>query len=247
MLDDDRRVGRLLTRREAVALLGIAAPAASATRGWAHSSPESARAAVLPCVVQPEQTEGPYFVDKMLNRADIRTDPATGLAKAGVPLRVTFHVSRTTSNATCQPLAGALIDVWHCDAQGVYSGVKDPNFDTVGQQFLRGYQVTDERGAATFTTIYPGWYPGRAVHVHFKVRTAPSAGRGEEFTSQLYFDEALTDRVLGREPYAAGSKRRTRNEADGIFRREHGAQLIMPLREHQGGYAGEFSLALKST
>jgi protocatechuate 3,4-dioxygenase beta subunit len=103
--------------------------------------------------------------------------------------------------------------------------------------------VTDERGSATFTTIYPGWYPGRAVHVHFKVRTTPAAGRGQEFTSQVYFDEAVTDRVFGGEPYATG--RRTRNEADGIFRRQGGAQLVLALREYQDGYAGEFNLALK--
>jgi protocatechuate 3,4-dioxygenase beta subunit len=246
MRDDDRPVGRLLTRREAVALLGISAPFASAARVWAGASGDVARSAVLPCVVQPEQTEGPYFVDKMLNRADITTDPSTGVAKQGVPLRLTFNVSRTTADGKCVPLQGALLDVWHCDAAGIYSGVKDPSFNTVGQHFLRGYQVTDERGSATFTTIYPGWYPGRAVHVHFKVRTTPAAGQGQEFTSQLYFDESLNDRVLGREPYAGGSAQRTRNEADGIFRREHGAQLILPLREQQAGFVGEFHLALKS-
>ena len=246
MRDDDRPVGRLLTRREAVALLGVSAPFASAAHAWAQSSADATRGAVLPCVVQPEQTEGPYFVDKMLNRANITTDPSTGLAKRGVPLQITFNVSRTTGERSCVPLPGALVDVWHCDASGIYSGVKDPNFDTVGQQFLRGYQVTDERGSVTFTTIYPGWYRGRAVHVHFKVRTAPTGGRGQEFTSQVYFDEALNDRVLGREPYATGSAGRTRNEADGIFRREHGAQLILPLREQQGVYVGEFNLALKS-
>jgi protocatechuate 3,4-dioxygenase beta subunit len=245
MRDDDRRVGRLLTRREAVALLGISTPLAAATRAWAQSSDQTPGAAVLPCVVQPEQTEGPYFVDKMLNRADIRTDPSTGRASPGVPLRITFNLSRATGGQ-CVPLPGALVDVWHCDARGVYSGVKDPNFETVGQQFLRGYQVTDERGGATFTTIYPGWYPGRAVHVHFKVRTAPAAGRGQEFTSQLYFDEAFTDRVLSREPYEGGSARRTRNEADGIFRRGDGAQLMLTLRESHEGYAGEFNLALKA-
>jgi protocatechuate 3,4-dioxygenase beta subunit len=244
MRDDDRPVGRLLTRREAVALLGVSAPLASAARAWAQPSGESPRAVMLPCVVQPEQTEGPYFVDKMLHRADVRIDPSNGLAKPGVPLRLTFNVSRTTGQGSCVPLPGALVDVWQCDAKGVYSGVKDPNFDTVGQHFLRGYQVTDERGSVTFTTIYPGWYPGRAVHVHFKVRTTPAAGRGQEFTSQVYFDEAVTDRVFNGEPYATG--RRTRNEADGIFRRQGGAQLILALREHQDGYAGEFNLALKS-
>jgi protocatechuate 3,4-dioxygenase beta subunit len=246
MRDDDAPVGRLLTRREAVALLGIAMPAASVRRALAQESAARTPAAVMPCVVQPEQTEGPYFVDRMLKRSDIRTDPATGVTKAGVPLWLTFNVGRVASGGGCVPLAGAHIDVWQCDAAGIYSGVKDPNFNTVGQHFLRGYQITDANGSATFTTIYPGWYPGRTVHVHFKVRTEPSAQRGQEFTSQLYFDEGVSDRVLSREPYAAGSSRRTRNEADGIFRRAGGAQLILALREHQGGYKGEFSLAIKS-
>ena len=79
--------------------------------------------------------------------------------------------------------------------------VRDPAFDTTGQKFLRGYQVTDSNGSVEFTTIYPGWYPGRAVHVHFKVRTAEAA-RSAEFISQLYFDEALSERIYATAPYA---------------------------------------------
>ena len=247
MLNDDTPIGRLLTRREAVALLGLAVPAASAAHVFGQASSSRPGEPVVPCVVQPEQTEGPYFVDRMLQRSDVRTDPATGVARPGLPLWITFQVSRVSADGRCAPLAGAHVDLWHCDANGIYSGVKDPGFDTVGQHFLRGYQITDSKGAASFRTIYPGWYRGRAVHVHFKVRTDPSADRGHEFTSQLYFDEALTDRVLSREPYGAGSGERTRNEADGIFRREGGAQLILPVREREDGYAGEFGLALRTT
>jgi len=248
MLNDETPVGRLLTRREAVALLGFAIPAASAAHLFGQApAPRRDAAAVMPCVVQPEQTEGPYFVDRMLNRSDIRTDPASGVAKAGVPLWVTFQVSRLGGDKRCTPLAGAHVDLWQCDAKGIYSGVRDPAFDTVGEQFLRGYQMTDADGRASFRTIYPGWYRGRTVHVHFKVRTEPSAAHGQEFTSQLYFDDGLTDRVLGREPYAGGGEQRTRNEADGIFRRQGGAQLILALREREDGYAGEFNLAIKSS
>lgn len=245
MLNDDTSVGRLLTRREAVALLGFAAPAASAAHAFGQPGSPSAGTDVLPCVVQPEQIEGPYFVDAKLNRSDIRTDPATGAARPGVPLHLTFHVSRLGGERSCTPLPGAHIDVWQCDANGVYSGVQDPGFDTVGQHFLRGYQMTDARGEARFTTIYPGSYPGRPVHVHFKVRTSPGEDRGHEFTSQLYFDDALSDRVLGREPYgAADGARRTRNESDRFFR-QGGEQLVLRLREDGNGFAGEFALALK--
>jgi protocatechuate 3,4-dioxygenase beta subunit len=190
-------------------------------------------------------TEGPYFVDERLNRSDIRRDPADGSAKPGVPLQLTFTVS-TLAAAACTPLAGAMVDIWHCDHLGVYSDVSDPAFDTVGKKFLRGYQVTDASGRATFTTVYPGWYQGRAVHIHFKIRSAPSAQRGFEFTSQLFFDDALTDRVHAQQPYAAKGNRDVRNSRDGIFRRG-GSQLLLALTETGSGtYVGTFDLALQN-
>ena len=117
------------------------------------------------CVVRPELTEGPYFVDEKINRSDIRTDTTTNAVSAGVPLVLTFLVSQIGSSA-CTPLQGAQVDIWHCDALGVYSDVSGNSGN-----FLRGYQVTDANGQAQFTTIYPGWYRGRAVHIHFKIRT----------------------------------------------------------------------------
>ncbi len=86
---------------------------------------------------------------------------------------------------------GAIVDIWHCDAAGVYSDATDPGFNTVGKKFLRGYQVTDANGGVQFTTIYPGWYRGRTVHIHFKVRAKAKSGQSYEFTSQLYFDDAI--------------------------------------------------------
>ena len=112
------------------------------------------------CVVKPQQTEGPYFVDERLNRSDIRMDPTAGSVVEGIPLDLTFNVSRIDSSSSCTPLAGAVVNVWHCDALGQYSDVRDTaeGFNTLGQKYLRGYQVTDENGSARFTTIYPGWY-----------------------------------------------------------------------------------------
>lgn len=243
MHNDDAMVGRLLTRRELVALLGMSGVAAIADPLFGQA-PGASRGNALPaCVVQPEQTEGPYFVDKMLNRSDIRLDPVTGAVKAGLPLRVAFTVSQVAADGACAPLPGAQVDLWQCDAAGVYSGVQDRNFNTVGQNFLRGYQLTDAQGAARFVTIYPGWYQGRAVHLHFKIRTTPAAQQGYEFTSQLYFDEGLSDRVFAREPYSARTGQRTKNEADGIFR-NGGAQLILPVTASGDGYAGTFGVAL---
>jgi protocatechuate 3,4-dioxygenase beta subunit len=204
---------------------------------------QSPAAAIPGCVVQPEQTEGPYFVDKMLNRRDVRVDPVTKAVREGLPLRLTFNVSQL-ADGKCTALPGAQVDVWQCDVAGVYSGVNDPNFNTVGQSFLRGYQITDAKGMANFQTIYPGWYPGRAVHIHFKIRTTPAAAKGHEFTSQVYFDEAFTDRVFAREPYSKRTGQRVKNEGDGIFQKQNGKQLILPVTENKDGYAGTFSLAL---
>lgn len=245
MYNDDAMVGHLLTRRELVALLGMSGVAAMADPllGQAPGAPRGN--AVPGCVVQPQQTEGPYFVDEMLNRSDIRPDPVSGAVKTGAPLRLAFNVSQIAADGSCAPLAGAQVDLWQCDAMGVYSDVRDRSFNTVGQKFLRGHQVTDAHGAANFLTIYPGWYQGRTVHLHFKVRTNPSAPQGHEFTSQLYFDDALTDRVHARQPYSANAGRRVRNDGDGIFNRSGGTQLILPVTDGGDGYAGAFSVALR--
>jgi protocatechuate 3,4-dioxygenase beta subunit len=141
-------------------------------------------------------------------------------------------------------LPGAQVDIWHCDATGRYSDVSDRTADTRGQQFLRGYQVSDGDGVVRFATIYPGWYRGRAVHIHFKVRTPGENGGTDKFTSQLYFADELTDRVHTSEPYAANRGQRLLNTRDMIFR-EGGAQLILPVVEQAGRYAATFRIAMR--
>jgi protocatechuate 3,4-dioxygenase beta subunit len=208
--------------------------------------PSTAGAAVTPaCVVRPEQTEGPYFVDAKLNRSDIRSDPSDHSVKPGAPLRLTFQVSRI-GGASCRPLGNAIVDVWHCDALGVYSDVRDTSvgFDARGKKFLRGYQVTSTNGIAEFLTIYPGWYEGRAVHIHFKIRAGSSFGRGFEFTSQLYFDETVTDQVYKHSPYNTRGNRTTTNDKDFIFRRG-GKQLMPALTKDSQGYIARFDIGLQ--
>jgi protocatechuate 3,4-dioxygenase beta subunit len=232
---DEPKTGRILSRREALALLGGAAALAGGLR------PQPAMAQGLPsCVVTPEQMEGPFFSDVRLNRSDIRTDPADKSVRDGVPLALALRVSAVGA-AGCSPLAGAMVDVWHCDAAGAYS---DSDRGTAGKKFLRGYQVTDAGGTARFTTIYPGWYPGRAVHIHYKVRIVSGPNLGNEMTSQLYFDEAITDRVHTRAPYVSHGRRTQRNNEDGLFRR-NGSRLMLSLSESGNGYAGEFHVGLK--
>lgn len=244
MTHDDEPIGRILTRREVLALLGATGIVWLARcSGPASMARTAGPAAVTGCVVRPEMTAGPYFVDGALERSDIRTDPTTGETRVGNPLEVEFLVSRIADGA-CAPLAGAVVDVWQCDALGIYSDVHDSSSDTRGRKFLRGHQVTDANGAARFTTIYPGWYQGRAVHIHFKIRSAPDAAPGFDFTSQLFFDEALTDRVHAREPYASRGGRRTQNDRDGFFRRG-GAELVLALEPAGEGYRGTFEVALQ--
>jgi protocatechuate 3,4-dioxygenase beta subunit len=230
------RVARRMGRREALSLIGgVSLLPFDAVRGADMSPP-------LSCVATPTQTEGPYFVDERLNRADIRSDPMSGIVKEGVPLKLRLFAHAIAAGA-CTPLAGAIIDVWHCDAAGVYSDVNDAGSNAVGQKFLRGYQVTGNDGGVEFLTIYPGWYQGRTAHIHFKIRGQPADARRYAFTSQLYFDEAISDRVYGRAPYAKGAPR-TRNDADFIYR-GGGKQLTLALMPDGSGYAARFDVGLR--
>jgi len=303
MDNDDRQIGRILSRREVLALLGAAgaavlvgcgpgatsstqatsaagqanggataapagatasgataaptlndeaqtaaaleaSPSAIASQEAEVATPEAANTAVASgggaatpaCVVRPEVTEGPYYVAENLVRSDIRTDTSTGTAKEGTPLVLTFNVSQV-SNSTCTPLQGATVEIWHCDAAGQYSDVSDPGFNTKGQNWLRGAQVTDATGKATFTTIYPGWYSGRAVHIHFKVH--PDATK--VFTSQLFFDDKLSQQVFTQAPYASkGSTPDTLNSTDNIYQ----DLLLLTTTKTDQGYAATFDLGI---
>lgn len=238
----DKPSGHLLSRRQVVRLLG-ATGALWLAGGGLVPRRVVAGAAESACIVRPEQMEGPYFVDERLHRSDIRADPADGQVKPGVPLALTFQIMRVQAGQ-CRPLSGAQVDIWHCDATGVYSDVQDPWFNTIGRKFLRGHQITDSRGEVRFITIYPGWYPGRTVHLHFKIRAGSSGGRSFDFTSQLYFDDAITDRVFSAPPYAERGPRAARNRQDWIFR-QGGDRLMLAPAPTADGYAATFTIGLQ--
>ena len=235
--DDDKPVGRILSRREVLTLLAGSSAALlaglSLPRLVKAQSNATASATEMPaCVVRPELTEGPYFVDDQLNRFDIRIDPSDESIKEGLPLRLIFRVSDVT-DGICAPLEGAQVDVWHCDADGVYSAVQDASFNTTEQLWLRGYQVTDENGIAEFLTIVPGWYSGRAVHIHFKIRVNSETEESYEFTSQFFFDPEQIEEIYAEEPYAAKGLPDVPNERDNIFQQSDGLLTLelLPLEE----------------
>jgi protocatechuate 3,4-dioxygenase beta subunit len=257
--NDDAQVGRILSRREVLALFGgssvallaacapggaLASPSptstAQPTSGGATTAAATASAAAtsLPsCIVRPALTEGPYFIDEKLERSDIRSDPATGVVRPGALLNLNFLVSRVSGSA-CTALSGAMVDVWQCDALGVYPGVGGAS----GQKFLRGFQNTDASGSAKFMTIYPGWYQGRAVHIHFKIRPTSST----EFTSQLFFDDALSAQVYAQAPYSQkGTQGMTRNTSDGIFQQAAG-KLSLNVTKSGDVYSATFNIGLAS-
>jgi uncharacterized protein (TIGR03437 family) len=232
-----KQVLPVLNRRRTLALLGAVGTQAL----WGQLAGNGALD--IPCVpASPAATEGPYFVDEMLNRSDIRVDPSNGAVSAGVPLALTIRVVEIAGSG-CVPLAGAQVDIWHCDGGGLYSDESANN--TAGRKFLRGYQLSDDNGEVRFTTIYPGWYTGRAVHIHFKIRTYSNGQRYDEFTSQFFFDESLTDVVHAQAPYNTRRTRDTLNSTDNIYRgMANASSMILNCVRSGDGYAAAISVGV---
>ncbi len=206
-------------------------------------SPAAARSSALPipiddtpvCVLTPQATEGPFYFDANQIRQNIVED------RAGAPLRMSVRVMRVDGG--CTPLKDALVDLWHVDASGAYSGYpgQPGGQDTSGQTFLRGTQVTDDEGVALFDTVYPGWYPGRTVHIHFKVHYKNNTYA----TSQFYFPDDFTDDVYKRTPYRARPGRTTRNVNDSVLREDPAERnLLASLTEDGEGYFGVITVGV---
>ncbi len=223
-----------LTRRESLLRLGglaagaLGAGALLGDDAGAGDGPRAVAAGLVACVLSPEMTAGPFALDGDKLRRDVRE------GKAGVPLTL-----RTTviDVSTCKPISGAMVDIWHCDAGGTYSGFSQEG--TVGRTFLRGIQKTDRNGLALFKTIYPGWYPGRTVHIHVRVYL----GGNIVHTGQVFFPEAVTDAVYKRSPYRRRPDRETRNAADSIFR-NGGSRSMLKLTKTTTGYAARIAMGV---
>src|SRR3954453_11624734 len=183
-MDDRKKV----TRREALVAAGGPGAAALIPGGWGEGAgPAAASSGAVACVLSPELTQGPYYVPNEKLRRNITE------GKAGVPLELRLTV---VDVSTCKPVKGAAVDIWHADAGGAYSGAIAGK---PGTNFLRGVQRSDGNGLVLFRSIYPGWYPGRAVHVHVLVHV----GGNVVHTGQFFFSDSLTDAVYRRAPYSA--------------------------------------------
>ncbi|HEV2756553.1 MAG TPA: twin-arginine translocation pathway signal protein [Actinomycetota bacterium] len=192
------------------------------------------------CILTPRTDEGPYFVDERLLRSDIRGDAGHGPPEEGV--RLVLELRAVEAGGDCPPVEGAHVDVWHCNAYGTYSD--EPAEDTVGRTFLRGCQVTDADGGVRFTTIFPGWYPGRAVHVHLKVRLLRDEQVTYDFTTQLFFAEDVIHEIhTRRPPYEARGAPEMANAEDYIYRVD-GPALTVPVAENDDGYRGSIVIGL---
>ena len=208
-----------LGRRDLLAALGAGAagalaacsspttPSASTTSGGGTSGGGNSGA----CVVTPSETEGPYpdRTGMIGNQAFYRRDVTEG--RPGLPLTLTLTIVNANSN--CAPVSGMNVEIWQCDAAGNYSEYAQPGYNGTGQTFLRGLQMTDTNGQVTFSTIYPGWYAGRATHIHVKVYRGTSLIK----TTQIAFPESISAAVYRTGVYAAKGQNTTSNAGDNVF------------------------------
>jgi protocatechuate 3,4-dioxygenase beta subunit len=180
------------------------------------------------CVLSPEQTEGRYYIAKERLRRNI-TD-----GHPGTPLTLRLAV---VDAKTCRPIKGAVVDVWHCDASGIYSGF---GAGRASRTFMRGVQRTNAKGVATFKTVYPDWYQGRTVHIHVKVHVRGNVVH----TGQLYFPDRVTDAAYSKAPYTNRPNRDVRNADDAIFR-SGGKRSLLSLRPSNAGYVGSIRMGVR--
>ena len=199
--------------------------------GWkargAGAGPSAVESGAVTCVLSPEQTEGPYYIDGERLRRDITE------GRPGVPLLLRLRV---VDASTCKPIKGASVDIWHCDALGVYSGFGSGSGN---RTFMRGIQKTDATGLARFRSVWPGWYQGRTVHIHVKVHVAGNVVH----TGQLYFPDRMTDKVFRRKPYSRRPRRSTRNATDFVFA-QGGRRSLLGLRKVGSAYVGSITMGV---
>jgi protocatechuate 3,4-dioxygenase beta subunit len=227
---------RQLSRREALGILGAAGAALTVACGDSPVSPTAVAnaaetttgGAAAACAVTPNETAGPYPSLGDFVRSDIRE------GRPGLPL--TLSIVAVNTSSACAPIAGAQVEIWQCDADGNYSQYGTERSET----YLRGIQTTDAGGRVTFTTIYPGWYQGRATHIHVEVS---QNGRAIK-TTQIAFPEDVTAAVYRSGVYASSGQNPTTNARDGIFSDGVASELVTLAGDTSGGYSGTFQVGI---
>ncbi|AUI69627.1 hypothetical protein [Beggiatoa leptomitoformis] len=246
MFDALRTESASLTRRTLLRTLGVLGALPLTGYGLRNLLTASQAADINSlCILSPTKTEGPYWIDEHLNRADLTTDTTRASVLQGLPFTLAINVINASSSS-CSVAQNVQIDVWHADAAGEYSDVSgNGQTSTVGQTFLRGYQVTDASGLVTFKSIYPGWYRGRTPHIHVRARVFDASGNTTyNFTTQLFFDDAVTDVVYANAPYNTRGTRDTRNATDMHYLDGDSSNLLLSLEKTSDGYAGVASVGL---
>ena len=219
----------LLTRRNTLLrLAGLVGAGLGNEALKPGDGPAGVASGAVRCVLTPEQTEGPFYIENEKVRRNI-TD-----GRRGTPLTLRATVVDASS---CKPIKGAAVDIWHCDAGGVYSGFGQ---GASSRTFLRGMQRTNASGLALLKTIYPGWYQGRTVHIHVKVHV----GGNVVHTGQLYFPDSLTDKVFRKAPYKSRPGRTTRNSNDFVFANGGKNSMVSVRADGAGGYVASITMGV---
>jgi len=251
---------RRITRRQALGAAGTAGAALLVARGplsalgeLVGATPAAAATKAGTVAVTPAMTEGPYWIDEMLRRFDVRRSTGSPAAQAGVPLALKINVLDAASGGA---INGAHVDIWHANAYGLYSDEagQPGGTSTTGQNFLRGYQVTGVDagahaapvdGQVNFRTIWPGWYQGRAIHIHVRVRTYDGSAVATNYTTQIFFSDDDNATVLnGAAPYNTRSPKTdpTTDETDNIFASTNVSPVTGSVAD---GFATTFTIGLQ--
>jgi protocatechuate 3,4-dioxygenase beta subunit len=230
----DNSSAKKLNRREALGLIAVTAGGGAfmSASAFAQNAAQPASTTLLMpqagvCAIMPETTEGPFYFDPELDRRDITE------GREGVPLAIRLQVV----DQQCRPLAGKRVDIWHCDAKGIYSGYPrqgdSRDIDTSGQKFMRGVRHTDESGIVVFDTIYPGWYRGRTTHIHFKAFLDESS----VLTGQMFFPDDLSEHLFSMvAPYNDRPERRDMMNKDDRIALDAGPLAHAAIRESGAAY-----------
>ena len=239
---------KTLGRREALSAFGLAALASacgdssptSATSTTATSTPSSTATGSAGCVVAADETAGPYsdITGMANNPAFFRRDIREG--KPGTPLTLALTIVNVRNN--CNALANANVEIWQCDATGFYSEYAQPGYNGTGQTYLRGLQTSDASGRVTFVTVYPGWYMGRATHIHVKVYVSGQAVK----TTQIAFPEDITAEVYASGVYTAKGQSPTRNASDMVFADGTSTEMASVAGSPAAGYTATLTIGVNA-